>query len=319
VKLPPALLVCGSDAHRRRVFLREFTTRCVSEGWSLNPLDGADRNGLVSLLSTVGVLFPTPTVAVITRPEKVSPDDVRDHLQSPEPSLCLLFVSESDKPSGGVLDGFPQAQIKSFSLPPFYKLDEHAAEFSIALAKSRGVNLPDRLARALVRAVGNDLGVLSYEVDKVSRLASALGDSDIAPTHLKGTIAPLTEMDGTTLVEALGTRSRKALSDELSRYKASKKGDPTVELCGRTLTPSVFRWLQAATLHAKGISVASAAGRVGSSPWYWEHKVLPPAKVWGIDGCRELLESVARAQTAVFSGFVSPWGLLESSLLKLSR
>jgi DNA polymerase III delta subunit len=273
---------------------------------------------LQGLLSTVGVLFSTPTLAIVTNPEKIKPEDVSEHLANPNPDLSFLLVSEEDKPKGGILDGFPAAQTKAFPLPPFYKLDEYAADYAREVAKSRKLSLADNLARSLVKKVGNDLGVIYYEIDKVSRLVTSLGVTTIEPTHLRATLAALTELDGSTLVEALGTRRVKLISDELSRYKSSKKGDPTIEVCGRTLTPTVFRWLQAAHLQAKGVSVNGAAGRVGASPWYWEHKILPCARVWGFEGCRDLLGVIARAQSAVFEGKLKPWGILETGILRLA-
>ena len=314
--LPGALLVAGSDDHRRRVFVRDLVNRCLREGYVHHPLDGTDREGLQGLLSTVGVLFSIPTLAVVSRPEKIVPGDVAEHLRTPNPSLVLLLVTDSDKPSGGILDGFPAAHTKLFPLPPFYKLDDHAAEYAVGLAKSRGIVLPDKMSRALVKLVGNDLGVVSFEVDKLVRLASARSRSTVELSDLRESLAALSESDGSSVADALGTRSRKTIADELSRYKATKKGDPTVELCGRVLTPTVFRWMQAAYLHGKGVSPAGAAGRVGSSPWYWENKVLPCAKVWGLQGCRHLLSAIATAQSAVFSGAVSPWNCLESGLLR---
>ena len=319
VKHPPALLVGGTDAHRRRVFIREFIAKCSREGFTSHPLDGGDRGGMQNFMATVGVLFPIPTLLVVSNPEKITPEDVQGHLQSPISSLVLLLVSEQDKPSGGILDGFPANHTKLFNLPPFYKLDEYAAEYARELAKSRGVSLPDGLARAMVKLVGNDLGVVSFEVDKVVRLASALGVTMVEAGHLKATLAPLSEMDGTSLVDALGARNIRTISDELSRYKRSKKGDPTIEVCGRVLTPAVLRWFQAAYYHSHGVTPAGAAGRVGSSPWYWEHRVLPCARNWGVDGCRTLLGVIATAQESVFSGAVSPWGILESGLLRATQ
>lgn len=319
MKLPAALLVGGTDAHRRRVFVQNFIAKCVKNGYTTHPLDGGDREGLQSLVATVGVLFPNLTLAVITRPEKVKPEDIADHLREPNPYLVLLLVSEVDKPTGGVLDKFPAAQTKLFPLPPFYKLDEHAADYACELAKAGGVQLSDGLARILVKKVGNDLGVVSFEIDKVVRLSCALGVKILEPIHFRGTIAALTELDGSTVADALGTRNVRLISDELLRYKVSKRGDPTIELCGRILTPTVFRWLQATYLQSKGVSPAGAAGRVSASPWYWEHKILPCARIWGIGGCQELLDVIARAQTAVFDGTIRPWGILETGVLRLAR
>ncbi len=300
------------------MFVRDFLSKVTTHGYTVQPVDGADRGALQTIMGTVGVLFPNPTAVVISRPEKVHPDDVSDHLREPNPLITLLLVSEVDKPSGGILDGVPASQIKTFPLPPFYKLDEHAAEYAIARAKEKGVDLPDALARALVRRVGNDLGVVSFEAEKAARLALALGVKVLEPANLRGTLAPLTELDGSTVVDALGTKNARALSDELSRYKASKKGDPTIEFCGRTLTPAVFRWLQASSLHERGWSVTAASGRVGASPWYWENKILPVARLWGVEGCGKILEVISRAQSAVFDGAVRPWAILESGLLRLA-
>jgi len=239
-------------------------------------------------------------------------------MKDPNPSLVLLLVSDSDKPGGWLAD-VPQAQTKMFTLPPFYKLDGHAADYAVSLTKKLGLTLSESLAQAMVRKVGNDLGVVSFEVSKVAMLARALGVTTIEPEQLRGTLASLSELDGSLVVEALGARSARFLSDELSRYKGSKKGDPTIELCGRSLTPTVLRWLQAAYFHSKGVAPAGAAGRVGSSPWYWEHKVLPSARNWGVDGCRDLLRVIARAQCAVFEGAISPWASLEANLVRLAN
>lgn len=319
MKLPAALLVGGSDGHKRRLFIRDFVAKCLAEGFVMHPMDGEDRGGIQSLVSTVGVLFPNPTLVVVTRPEKIKPDDVSDHLSNPNPDLVFLFVSEADKPTGGILDGFPAAQTKLFPLPPFYKLDEYAADYARELAKSHGMDLADGLSRAVVKKVGNDLGVIYYEIDKAVRMARVLGVTTIEPGIIRATIASLTELDGSAMGDALGTRSTRLIADELTRYKLSKKGDPTIELCGRVLTPMIFRWLQATYLQTKGISVTGAAGRVGASPWYWEHKVLPSARMWGLDGCKALLNVISRAQAAVFDGVIRPWGILETGILRLAR
>lgn len=316
MKLPGMLLVGGTDVHRRRVFVRDLVTRCERQGYTTQTLVGTDRSGLQALVGSVGVLFPNPTLAIVTTPEKMSLEDMADHIREPNPSLVFLLLSEADKPAGAVIEKVPATHTKLFSLPPFYKLDEHASEYAVGLAKARGVVLPEKLARGLVRLVGNDLGVVSFEVDKLVRLVKPLSVTVIEPSHLRGSIASLSEMDGSSVVEALGTRTRKSIADELSRYKSVKKGDPTIELCGRVLTPTVLRWLQAAYLHEKGSTPSAAAGRVGSSPWYWEHKVLPSARAWGLVGCRHLLSAIAHAQSAVFAGALSPWNLLESGLLR---
>jgi DNA polymerase III delta subunit len=205
--------------------------------------------------------------------------------------------------------------MKVFVLPPFYKREEYAASFVQEEAKSRGTSIEPSIALSLVRRVGTDLGMLSFEVQKVSLLVGA--GVAITATHLKETIAPLAEIDGSAILDALGMKNMKRLIAEMRKYQVSRGGDPTIELCGRTLTPALTRWLQAAHLAEAGMSAAAAAGSVGANPWYWEHKILPYAMRWRIAGCARLLGIVAKAQTLVFRGGVAPFAYLEASFLAL--
>lgn len=316
--LPPALLVAGSDGHRRRQFVRQVTRHFVAAGGSLMPLEGGNREDLARIQDSVGVLYVGATMVVVSEPEKLKLEDLADHLAGRgSPELTFLLVYPEDKPAGEVAAAIPPGHRKVFGLPPSYKLEEHATEFALQEARAAGLGCPAALAGALVRRVGTDLGVVHFEMEKAFRLMRARGDTLMTPEIVRETVAPLVEMDGTLVVEALARRDRHRVAEELHRYYQSKKGEPTVELCGRTLTPTFLRWFQAAHLAQSGLSPAVAAGRLGVNPWYWEHKVLPPALAWGRAGTVELLSVVARAQEAVFAGMVSPWRLLGAGLLRL--
>lgn len=320
MSLPPVLLVNGTDDHRRRAFLRNLVTKFQSEGYAIYPVDGEDAETLGNLIATTGVLFTNNALVIVSHPEKMDlSDTILEHLRNKDPFLTLVLVSESDKPTGDVVKQVPKQNIKSFSLPAFYKLDEHAAGYAQEHAKSQGILLPADLAMAMVKRAGNDLGVVTFEVDKAVKLAQYLGNTTLTPQHVKQTIAPLLELDGSVLMDAIGMRRLNKVADELHRYSQSKRADPTIEFCGRTMTPTVLRWLQASYLHEKGTAPSAAAGRVGSNPWYWEHKVLPQALSWGVLGCKKLLAVVSRSQVAVFEGALSPWGILETGILTAIR
>lgn len=312
---PPLLLVSGGDEYRKRRFIRGLVTKKQQDGWTVYPLVGTAHGELDQVLSTTGVLFPGNALCVVTTPEKLPLNIVKAHSLDTDPCVVLLLVYDTDKPSGPIADLVPKTATKSFTLPAFYKLEDSAVEFAREEAKSRGVSLEHTLALALVKKVGTDYGFLAFEVEKAARLATAQGVKTLGPEIFKGTIAPLSEADGSGILDALGVGNKARLATELSRYKASKGGDPTVELCGRVLTPTALRWFQAAHMSANGVSPQGAAGRLGANPWYWEHKVLPPARALGVVGCKNLLSVISKSQTAVFSGWVNPWGVLESGLL----
>lgn len=313
--IPPLWLVTGADDHRRRRFVQTVTSKRRSEGWTVQSLEGTDPEGVSRLLSSSGVLFGGYTLGVVSTPEKLPQALLKAHLSDPDPSVTLLLVFEGDKPPAVLSDVVPKSHTKSFPLPPFYKMEEYSCDYVKEELRGWGCRMEGALAVALVRKVGTDLGVLQFEIAKACLLTKAKGGLDVTPEVLRDTLAPLSECDGSAVLEALASRVEKRVALELRRYKDSKGGDPTLELCGRVLSPAFLRWFQAAHLSVSGVSAAAGAGRVGANPWYWEHKILPPARAWGVVGCKELLAVTARAQSAVFGGLLRPWTLLEAGLL----
>lgn len=315
---PPLLVVFGSDEFRRERFLRSVVSKHIRDGWSSHDVDASDGESFVgNLLATTGVLFSQSALCLLRKPEKSSTGLVgllQEHARDKDPMVVVVLVYEADKPSGPLWDMVPKNFHKGFTLPPFYKMEEAAVSF--VLEESRGFKMEPTLAQALVRKVGLDFGVLAFEVSKATMLARALGTLALTPDIVKQSMAPLAETDGSSIIEALSARSTLRLAREMDTYRRSKGVDPTIEFCGRVLSPTVLRWLQACHLHASGVGPQAASARVGSNPWYWENKILPQARVWGVHGCSKLLSVVAKSQEAVFSGFLNPWGLLEAGLLR---
>lgn len=311
---PPVLIVGGSDEFQRRRFVAQVIARRRSEGCSIVPVDGKESDALDGVFSTA-MMFGTRTLCVVSNPEKLHPPFVAEHMRSPDPLVTLLLVTESDKLTGPVFEPVPDGLRRVFTLPQFFKMEEYATKFVLNEVKERGCSIDANLARSLVRKVGTNLGVLFFEVQKASMLVVS---GEITAEALRSTVAPLLEVDGSSITDALGMRDGRRLALEMHKYRSSRGSDPTIELCGRVLTPALTRWMQAAHLHDAGMSAGAAAGSVGANAWYWEHKVLPFALQWGVGGCARLIRAIARAQVAVFQGAINPWALLETSLLRLS-
>jgi DNA polymerase III delta subunit len=312
MKSPPALVVTGTDDFQRRRLVRKIASTRAREGWSVIPVDAGVSGDVEESLASTS-LFGANTLLVVSRAEKLSPAILKSQLDDPDPSVVLLLVSDADKLTPP-LDSVPKALVKTFSLPAFYKMEEHATAFCVDEAKAYKRELAPALATALVRKVGTDLGVLAFEVQKAALYAT--GADKLTADHFRATVAPLLESDGSAIADALATQNRKLFMSEMDRFRRAKGGDPTIELCGRVISPTVLRWLQAAHLHASGLSPQAAAGSVGANPWFWEHKVLPAALRWKIAGCVQIVRVVAAAQEATFRGSVSPWGLLEAGLVR---
>lgn len=316
---PGVLIVSGGDDYRRRRFVRTFTARKASEGWVVYPLLGTDSESLGAILSSTGVLFSAPALCVVTNPEKLPLELLKARVAEGGDTVVLLLEFEGEKPPAAIAALVPKTATKTFALPAFYKMEEYATEFVREEFKGLKVSIDPGLALALVRKVGTDLGMLSFEVSKAATLCHAQGVTAVTPEIIKDSMAPLSELDGSGLIEALGSGNLKRIAVEFSRYRTSKGGDPTIELCGRVLTPTVLRWFQAAHMDASGVSSTAAAGRMGANPWFWENKVLPTARSLGADRCRKMLSVIAAAQTAVFTGAVFPWGVLEAGMFQIFK
>lgn len=318
MKTPPILLAYGGDEYRLRRFVRGVRSQYETGGFTPLDVSGDDHGHLSQILSTTGVVFDNKVLCVIqTKADKVPVSLLTEHGQDKDPVVVLFLVlSGVEKPPAVLTDHVPKSATRVFGSPPFYKLEDFAVDFVQDEVKSLGCTIAGDLATALVRKVGTDLGTLDYEVLKACHLTKAGGGKDVTPAIVRLSMAPLVESDGTTVVEALGARNARRLCQELDRYRFTKGGDPTIELCGRVLSPTVLRWLQAAHMSESGVSPGAAAGRIGSNPWYWENRVLPQARAWGVRGSYELLRVIAQAQGHVFQGSLSPWTFLESGLLR---
>lgn len=309
---PPVLVASGSDDFQRRRLVRKVVTARSGEGWNVLPVDAGVSGEVESSLGGVS-LFQANTLLVVSRPEKLDVKILRSQLEDPDLTVVFLLVSEADKLTSP-LDLVPKKYTRTFTLPAFYKLEEYAVSFLIGEGKAIGKELPESLAAALVRKVGTDLGILTFELQKAALYAGP-SEPKLLPEHFRASMAALVETDGSSIADALADQNRKQFLVEMDRFRKAKGTDPTIELCGRVLSPTVLRWLQAAHLSASGLSAGAAAGSVGANPWFWEHRVLPAALRWRIVGCARLLQAIAAAQEATFGGCVSPWCLLESRVL----
>jgi hypothetical protein len=146
----------------------------------------------------------------------------------------------------------------------------------------------------------------------MSLLADARGTAVLDKDVVKGAMASIEEASVGPIIEALAVRSRKRLSRALVRVRKTSRYDPTMRVC-RFLGSSVLRWLQAA--HLDALPPKAAASELGLNPWYFENKILPPARRWGKAGTIQLASDLAASERAVLNGAVNPWVVLTTRLL----
>lgn len=315
---PSVLLVAGGDEFRRSRLIRTIATTRSKKGWKIESISGKDP-ALEETLASYGSFLAESCVVLLSDPEKADLSVLLSQIQHPNESVLLVMdhdgeVSASSVFHKKIVTNLPKECIRVFPAVPFYKAAENAASLVQEEAKVRGVRIDANLAEALVTKTGTDLGFLTFEVLKAAMITPR--GEPITATTLKSTMAPILDLGHDSLVEAIGSHNLPWAVREMARYRAGESSDPTIKFCGQALSPTVIRWLQASVLHDSKIDPKSAAARVNANPWYWEHKVLPPAVRWGTHGCVRLLNSISEAQQAVFQGASSPWNLLEIGIIR---
>ena len=167
-----------------------------------------------------------------------------------------------------------------------------------------------KISEALVARCGQDLGVLSYEVEKATLLASAEGSKVVTPDIVSRSHAGLVEASVEPLIEALGTKQSRMVAHHLSRIRSTSKADPTMKVCAWLAKP-VAKWLRAAELGPDG------ADEMGTNEWYYKNKVYPYGSRWGVQGSVGLLGVIATTERALKDGHINAWVELEAGLLRL--
>lgn len=98
----------------------------------------------------------------------------------------------------------------------------------------------------------------------------------------------------------------------MERLRQTAGSDATMRVA-RFLGTEVLKWMQAA--HLEALPPKAAATELGLHPWYFQDKILPPAKRWGKEGTVRLVADLAATERAVLNGAVNPWMVLTSRLV----
>jgi len=314
---PPVLFVSGSESFLRRRFVSEIVAEALKNERVIDRADGKDPGGLASLLSG-GVFIETPTLVLVSNPDKVDLDVVDAHHEAGDNTYILLLHLEGPLDARTKFGKYVKAHKKlhrAFTSPSPWKADEVAAEFCVEEAKRYDKTLTVKIAKALVSVIGTDLGVLYYEVLKAATLAEAEGSTSIEVAHVRGSKAPLAEAEIAPVIRALEALDMPRVFRSLGRVNATSKGDPTIKTC-RFIAAMALKWVAAANLEALGYTAKDAADTLKMNPWYYENKVLPPAVRWGVPRLGHLLDAAARSERAVKLGHVDPWTAFQARLAK---
>jgi len=183
--------------------------------------------------------------------------------------------------------------------------------------RAEGEVIPKRLLAAAVKAVGTDVGRLSFEARKFCALARSQGASKIVPAHITAVARGSGEINLDPLRTALRTKDVKKCAAALYkiRIQAGKQPPTLLLLRGKGSPPDLsMRWLRAAAL-GKNTAPTELASRLGIPRWILDRDILPALRKWSAEDLKKLIRNLSRADSGVGRGDPSPWVMLEAALL----
>ena len=318
VNPPPVIAVTGTDKFLAGRFVREGIAVAEKQGRRVSTLDGEEHEALQGCLSG-GFMFSDEQLVILTNPIKADMDMLWRHHEAKDNGVVVVVYHEgalakSTRLWKHFVSKIPKPYHRQIDAPPFYEMDEYAANFVVKEAKRHGKGISKDSATALVRAVGTDLGVLSFEVFKVGCLLDSLGLETIGKDHLAKVVANLGGSDVNALVDAVAMMQPVAIMRKLAQIQKGASGDPTIMVC-RRLGTQALKWLQSAALVERGIPVTEAARAMGVNRFYYEKNILPVARAWSKDVFLRLFRNTVEVEKGVKKGHLHPWAELETLLV----
>jgi len=181
------------------------------------------------------------------------------------------------------------------------------------------MTVPEQVVEALVSLVGDDLGMLSFEVVKATTLARARGVTMLDAKVFGSVLRPAADADLRPVTAALAARDTVGLTKSLLRLRTASEGsgDPVMLLLKAKGGPAdqALSWLQTAHLLDSGANVEEISARLSTPKWAVEKDLIPTAKKWGTASLSRLVADLARVEGALLRGAPSPWNVLVSTLL----
>lgn len=319
-KPPPVIVIGGTETY--------LVGRDVRNGIRVSSRAGseityASTEAEVIDAFTLAETFGTRTL-IVADPKAVTADLLKDVQENPLEGTCILIVvPEKLDPKkhpflSEVHEGFQLVHMMPGKAQEKKNLAvKFAMREAASLLEGHKDALPQRLAEALVNAVGSDLGVVAAEISKMAALARYESSTTITIDHIKALIRPSSEVDMEPLREGLRRRDQKKVAAALDRMRRTTNSDLTMLLLRARGGPAdlVLKWLRTAVLLERGASPEEISSRTSTPKWIVERDLIPSARKWGAGPLRRLSAALSVADRGVTQGSPSPWVACESALL----
>ena len=319
---PPSVMVAEGDEHfLRRRWLQHATLGAYRAGYEV--IDAGSDGEVIDALMMAETFGQATLIRVDAAAVEAS--TVKERLARKGPSkTCILMevsgsVSEKKHPAVSLV----QKKHRFTYVIPARKQDQEARARKFLTMEAHRLTgnqeaLPANLSKAMVRAIGTDLGVLSYEMGKVTALARFKGSTQIEVADVTALIRGKAGAEMQPIRDALAAADAKMMAKALSKMHRKAASDPTMLLLRARGGPAdlAYRWLQAAMLLERGTSTQQIVSRLGSPSWVTERTTIPAAKKWGTRNLVALVRDLSHTDRGLLRGIPAPWVACEAALLK---
>lgn len=305
-------VVSGNNHFQRQRVLKQI----LSQQTDIQRVDGSEPGALSQVIMQLAWLTLTNTLIVVSNPHKAPLDLVADFNQD---GVFILLHHEGMIRKKSKLDKFvqklPKDRVFNFDVSSKpWELEEQSPKFVQLEARKLGVSISEQYAKALVRKVGVDQGVLYFELYKAFIYAKSLSLTSLDKAVPK-TIADLDTLDVQVVWKALGQPNKPAkLYKALMKIRSAHRVDPTFTVC-RLLGPTLVVWYAQSLLLKEGSTHEYISQKFGVNAWSFKKYRAKVLIAWGPDRLRKMVGSVAKSERAVLRGDINPWFGLVARLM----
>lgn len=318
---PPVVILSGDEDFLRQRELQEAVASADRTDRSVEWLENPTTDELSTTLSSSGVFFTEKTLIVVEGAQGLSASFVLEHHEKGSADCCVLIhepgAIKAKSVAAQIAKGLPERLVAKFKKPKPWEMEDHLARFLMREANSRKVKLGEPLARALVRNVGEDFGVLSFELEKLTLFVTAESRTDITVDDLKACVGASVQGSPKPLVSALAARDPKLLHRNLAYFKKTHLGQlstAVIQACV-FISRAAMTWLEVASYLKQGLSAEDISHQLEVHKFVVQKEHLPVARRWGEKKTIELLQNLGAVERAVKLGHSNPWIQLECLLL----
>lgn len=311
---PPLTILSGENEFlRMRFFNRAVST--VQKMRSVTRISGDDTEMVAEALSVTPSFVVDPSFVVIEDAKKLASTDllISHHKQGENDTAVLVAFKGSvptTEPFKKLLAAISDEVHFSFGKSKPWEAEKDAKEFCQTEAKHHGCRISRDVLTPLVKVVGTDYGILSYEVLKLAMYVKSQGRKEITRKDAGKTVTAIFEHRIESLINALKERNGKSALRFLEYIRDTVR-DPTILVCGG-VGKALMSWIRAKHLMEQGYSIEEAAQRFGMHPYPFEKNFIPITKVWSLDRLLDFLREIAAVQRGAKTGALNPWAQLNA-------